>query len=147
MLETAHLIAPSSLPDGSVVWNETGGDVGLVVTMLREYDPRLSLVRNNSAGQWEVWRQCEDEVARHICSRKGTHVPNGPALINFLASHDTRRGFDPIADVEAANVAAQAAQDREFDEHAEDKADKLAFALGRDLGEPMQDGRLIRLGG
>lgn len=146
MLEQAHLIAPNRLPDGSVVWNDTGGDVGVVVTMLREYDERLHLVRNNTAGQWEVWRQCEDETPRRICSRKGVHVPDGPRLINFIAKHDTRRGWDPIAGLDAELAAEQAEKDRRFDEHAEDKADKLAFALGKDLGEPAQDGRLYTLG-
>ena len=75
MLEQAHLIAPSRLPDGSTVWNDTSGDVGQVVTMLREYDPRLSLVRNNTEGRWEVWRQCEDEVRQCEAMLRRHRIP------------------------------------------------------------------------
>lgn len=145
-IDTPHLIAPRALPDGRVAWAETQGDVGAVVTMLREYDPRCSLVRDNAANQWEVWRQCEDEEPRRLCSRPGEHVPNGPHLIAHLAKHDTRRGFDPIKDVDAANAAINAERDRHFDELAEDKADRLAHALAKDLDEPMPDGKMIRLG-
>lgn len=145
-IDTAHLIAPRALPDGRVAWSEAGGDVGAVVDALRAYDPRLSLVRNNTDGCWEVWRQCEDEEPRKVGSRPGVHVPNGPKLVESLAARDTRRGFDPVADIDKMNAAAFADEDRAFDELAEDKADRLAYALGKDLGEPMADGRMIRLG-
>lgn len=145
-IDTPNLIAPRAMPDGRVEWAEAGGDVGQVVADLRAYDPRLSLVRNFELGQWEVWRQNEDEVARRICSRPGDHVPNGPGLIRFLAEHDTRRGYDPVSAVAAENAAVDRAKADRFDEISEDKADRLAHALAKDLDEPMPDGKMIRLG-
>lgn len=143
----SHLVAPAQLPDGTTVWSEAGGDVGVVVQMLREYDTRLNLCRSNVRDCWEVWRQCEDGEARRVASRPGTHVPNGPSLVAFLAAHDTQRGYDPVADTFAYNDRVDADRAAVAGERFEDKADRLAFALGRDLDEPAQSGRLYPLGG
>lgn len=145
-LHTPHLIAPSQVGDGRMVWQETSGDVASVVDQLRAYDDRLSLVRNLAENQWEVWRSCEDGEPRRVASRKGTQVPHGPSLIRFLAEHDTRRGFDPIADLEKHNAAVDRARDSDLDARFEESADKLAWAIGRDLGMPAQDGRIFTPG-
>ena len=60
---------------------------------------------------------------------------------------DTRRGFDPYADVIAHNDAVDKAKLDAADDRQEDQADRLAFALGRDLDMPAQDGRVFTLGG
>lgn len=136
------LAVANALPDGSVVWTDTAGDVGRVVELLREYDPDLRLVRNNRDERWEVWLGNQ-----RICRRDGMHVPDGHKLVAFIAAHDTRRGFDPIADVDRHNAAVDRARDQEAAEVFEDKADRLAHALGKDLDLPAQDGRLYPLSG
>lgn len=146
-LHEPHLIAPSQVGDGRMVWQETTGDVATVIDALRAYDPRLSLVRNVADDLWEVWRMCEDEVPRRIASRPGARFPHGPSLVRFIAEHDTRRGFDPVADVQAHNDAVDAAKLARDDDRNEAAADKLAWALGRDLDMPAQDGRIFTLGG
>jgi hypothetical protein len=130
-----------------MVMEEAGGDVGETIAAIRAYDPRVSLVRNNELERWELWRQCEDGVPRRVGHRDGTRVPHGATLVKHLAEHDTQRGYDPIKAVDEHNARVDAERDRVFEEHAEDTGDRLAFALGRDLGEPMQSGRFVRLGG
>lgn len=142
-----HLIAARFLPDGSVVMEETGGAVGETIAAIRAYDPRVSLVRNTELDRWELWRLCEDGVPRRVGSRSGARVPHGATLVAHLAEHDTQRGYDPIAAVDAHNAAVDRERDRVFDDFAEEHADKLAHALGRDTGEPMQSGRFVRIGG
>lgn len=146
-LHTPHLIAPSQVGDGRTVWHETSGDVATVVECLRAYDDRLSLVRNVADNTWEVWRLCEDGEARRIAHRPGARFPNGPSLVRFIAEHDTRRGYDPVADTIAHNDRIDAERAARHDERAEQAADKLALALGRDLDMPAQDGRLYAMGG
>lgn len=143
---TQHLIAPRQLPDGNILWEETGGDVGETVARLRAYDPRCSL-ELRPPHEWLITRLCEDGERRVVGRRVSERVPHGDRLVAELASHDTRRGYDPIADVDAHNDKIDASNAQKLSDETEGHADHLAWALGRDLSEPAQDGRLYALGG
>lgn len=145
--QTEGLIGARALPDGSFEAVATAGDVADCSQKLRAYDERLSLVRNVLEKRWEVWRLCEDGESRRVGQLKQDRVPNGDRLLADLMAHDTRCGYDPVAETLAHNNKIdKAIRDRHDDELGE-AGDKLAFALGRDLDEPAQDGRLYPLSG
>lgn len=139
-----NLIAPRELPDGRIVWEEHT-DIG---RKLREGDPligwdgddSLSLILNTAGPRWEVWQRCPDGVARLLLWRNGTRIPGNDLLVEMMRG-DTRR-HDVAAETLAHNERVDAERRKQFDEQVEARADKLAWALGRDLSEPAQSGRL-----
>ena len=80
-----------------------------------------------------------------VCTREGERLP-GNDLIRALIAADSRR-HDRLAQLLAADDAHRQAVNSRNDAMIEDRADKLAWALGRDLNMPAQDGRVIPLGG
>lgn len=143
---TEGLIGARALPDGRFEAVATGGDIADCVAKLRAYDPALSLVRNVVEGAWEVHRVCEDGETRRVGRLKAERVPNGDRLLADLFAHDTRKGYDPIADLDRHNAAVDKAHTDSVDDQMGEAGDRLAHALGRDLDEPAQSGRVYPLG-
>lgn len=150
-LDLAHHrpLLPRELPDGTVVWDEhlditnrlRGGDP----TLGWAGDEGLTLCRNVKEGRWEVWRRCEDGEARLVLTKRGQQL-KFDQLLRMLGQADSRHR-DVLGEMDAHNAAVEREQQREFDDHHEAAGDKLAWALGRDLGEPMQDGRVVPVSG
>jgi hypothetical protein len=151
------LLLARQLPNGAFEWRENvdinrrlrEGDATLGWTG----DESLSLVMNLAwtdpadgvtKGRVEVWQRLSDTEQRILIWRRGTRVA-GDELIRELVAHDTRY-HDVGAEVLAHNAAVEKQRDDEFGEFVEDNADRLAWALGKDLGEPAQDGRPYRPG-
>lgn len=149
------LLLAKQTPDGSFEWTENidinrrlrEGDA----TLGWDGDPSLTCVMNltyeqdgKRVGRVEVWQRFGENDARIILSRVGTRVPSD-ALIRKLVEHDTHH-VDVRAAVDAHNEKLEADRWNEFSDYVEDGADKLAWALGKDLGEPAQDGRPFRPG-
>jgi len=67
-----------------------------------------------------------------------TDKPLGPQavgeLCRWLVERDSRRGFDALKWVNEHNAAVDRERERAEDEWRAEKSDKLAWALGRDLG-------------
>lgn len=142
------LIPDGMLPDGSITWTEKGSTADAVVERLREYDPRLSLILNVEAGEWEVWRMGEDNKARRISRlNNGGKVPNGDQLIAQLAAYDTRKGYDPAEAIIAEEDRAERLRDAELEEAVGDGHDRLHHALAHDLSAHAPAVRPIPLGG
>lgn len=55
-------------------------------------------------------------------------------LLRRLRDGDYQRGDDVFADIEKKNAAAHKAADDKWDEFADEQAEKLAWALRRDVG-------------
>lgn len=164
-IATPQFLVPRATGDGRVQWEEHNQELG---RRLREGDAnlgwlgdeRLSLVCNvrfasevdpdepesgKGVPQWEVWRDHETVAPTLVCHVVTLRIGNGDSLLRMLAAHDSRT--HDIADEMFARRAAREAKQRgEFLETAEDKADKLAFGLGKDLSIPAQHGRYIPLG-
>lgn len=126
-----HMVIPRLLPDGSVVMDHQAADA---VDELRRYDPRCSLVRNTVAGRWEIWRRNEDGSQSKVGSMGGARVPHPSVMVRQLAEHDTRRGYDPVADIFAADERRRKADSAALEESIGDGPDKLHWALSKDLG-------------
>jgi len=156
-LPRAHLIAPAELPDGTVVWEEREPELG---QLLRDGDPvtgwagddRLTLCLNTeyrdqrdgySGPAWEVWRRHEDGTSTIVMRKKGARIDRN-VLLRLLAAHDTRH-VNVIDQVAKANAANEKSLDDDFGDYVEDRADRLAWALGRDLEIPAQSGRYYPL--
>lgn len=159
-----HLLAPRQTPEGTVSWEETAPDIGRLIrdgdpTCGWLGDPLLSLhlnlayrtdPENRKPGipRWEVWRNHGGTEPTFVCSLVAQRLNGELArrLCSILAAHDSR--IHDIADemLAARDRTAESESDTARAEYA-DKADKLAWALGRDLSLPAQDGRVIRLGG
>jgi hypothetical protein len=150
-----NLVYPGELPDGSVQWVEhTNIGEKLIKgdpTLGWDGDPSLSLVLNvqhvnddGTTGRWEVWQRLADGTALLILARDGTRMP-GPELIRQMVELDTRR-VDVAEVVAKHNAKVDADRQKDFEARLDDVGDKLAFALGRDLGVPAQSGRPYPVG-
>jgi hypothetical protein len=151
--QVPHLIAAREQPDGTFSLEEQRPELG---KRIRDGDPtlgwfgddRLSLhgARDDDGGvRFEVWRRHDDGTSTVVASKRGT-IGTGDSLIRLLAAHDTR-GRDLAAETIALRDRVKAAQRNDFMDEVEGKADKLAWALGKDLGTPAQSGKMFRLGG
>lgn len=156
-MQTPHLIAPRELPDGTISWEEQQPDLAV---RIREGDPnigwlgdeRLSLhlsphyfdeALGREVPRWEVWRRHEDGTSSLVCHKLGMR-PDGDALIRGLARNDSLR-HDIAGEMLALRAKHEAQVAAAHLEQAEDTADKLHWALSRDLSEPT--GRPVRMGG
>lgn len=160
-LRSPRLVAPNYTPDGTVSWEETQPELA---RRIRDGDPnlgwlgddRLSLHLNLTwvdpdpakAGlpRWEVWRDHETVDPTLVASHVALRVGNGDGLVAMLAAHDSRT-HDIASEVIAARDERERASKARSHEEFEHKADKLAWALARDLGEPAADGRIMPLSG
>lgn len=142
------LIPGRQLPDGSVEWTEKGTSADHVIERLKAYDPRLSLVLNFEAGEWEVWRMGEDGKPRRISRLdNGGKVPNADQLIAQLAVYDTHKGYDPAEAIIAEEDRAERRRAAEMEEAIGDGHDRLHHALAHDLAPHAPAARPIPLGG
>lgn len=146
------LVAARALPDGSFEVTDQRDAIDRLrngdATLGWSGDPNLGLVLNTVEQRWEVWYHCADGV-----DRLAMHRPHEPgqglpivSLIRAIVKHDTRH-IDVVGEAEAANVKLAADRQARFRERTGDAGDRLAFALGRDLDMPAQDGRVYPLHG
>lgn len=153
-VEPDRLVIPREDHAGRVVWQTHEAEISHRLrfgdpALGWEGDPELKLVRrlatDDEPARWEVWRTAPDGTDTLVTTRGGDRFP-GNDLIVALVRADSRR-HDRLAQI----MASQEAQRRrvEADRKAEnlDRADKLAWALGKDLGMPAQSGRPFTLGG
>lgn len=108
-----------------------------------EGDPRLALYADAKRGMWLLYRLEHDGVYRleghqrqPLPGQRGMTL--GEDLLNTIlthyAEHDLRRGFDPIAQLDAHNDAREAQLDAELSDFAvNDFADRFRFALRKEL--------------
>jgi hypothetical protein len=97
-----------------------------------EGDPRLALYRTQDR-RWEIWRQEHDGEPRLVCrSRPGLALDN--RLIMRLMEHDTRRGFRIKEHVDKVNAKVDADKAAALQPQKEAAADKLMWALRKDVG-------------
>jgi hypothetical protein len=142
------LIPQGMLPDGRIEFVEHRSSAESVVERLREYDPALSLRINAVDDCWEIWRMCEDRKARRVGKLDGTHrLPSADHLIAQLAAFDSRLGFDPYEAMVAEEDRIERERRQDFADEQEDRADKLHYALSKDLSAHAPAARPIPLGG
>lgn len=153
----SHLVAPRALPDGSVSWE---ADKPEIAARIRDGDAefgwlgddRLTLVLNKTFAatdprrlpRWEVWRAHEEGEPTLVVSCVAQRI-DGDQLVMQLAAHDSRT-HDVAAELLAARDTRRDRIQRDAHDHNEDKADKFAWAIGRDLSMPAQAGRVYRPG-
>lgn len=159
-LDVPHLIAPRELPDGSVSWEEEKPEIA---KRIRDGDPRfhwlgddrLSLVLNKTFAdddpqhrglpRWEVWRRHEEGEPTLVIHCVTQRI-DGDQLVLQLAAHDSRTR-DLATEMLAAHHAKREQLAKDARDENEGHADKLAWALGKDLSAPAQSGRIFRPGG
>lgn len=96
-----------------------------------EGDPRLALYREGP--RWLIQRLEHDGEYRIVCwSRPGLELDE--RLLMHLMAHDARRGANPMEKVNKANEAVQKAKDSASTERVHSAAEKLQWALRKDLG-------------
>lgn len=160
-LRSPRLVAPNYTPAGTVSWEETQPELA---RRIRDGDPnigwlgddRLSLHLNLTWAdpdpakvglpRWEVWRDHETVDPTLVAAHVSRTIGNGDSLIRMLAAHDSRT-HDIAAELLAARDQRDAAEKAANRDLFEGKADKLAWALGRDLDLPAADGRMFPLSG
>lgn len=166
MTHTPHLLAPRETPDGVVSWEESQPELA---RRIREGDAalgwlgddRLSLHCNvkfarevdltdprsgKGVPKWEIWRRLDDGTSALVGSLVTLRIQNGDGLIRRLAAGDART-HDHASEMLERRARADAKAKGDARDGYADKADKLAWALGRDLSLPAQSGRVFSLGG
>jgi hypothetical protein len=97
-----------------------------------EGDERLALYREDG-DRWLLMRLEHDGEYRPVCrSRPG--LPLDERLIMHLVAHDARRGVNPADKADAANAAVTKELDYQSTQKVHSAAEKLQWALRRDLG-------------
>lgn len=103
-----------------------------------EGDARYALYADPQRKSWVLVRLEGDGVYRPEAETTFAAAGVGAIdvvgqLLQFLVSHDTRRGYDVVADVDAHNAALDREQDRVFsDRVVNDLAPRLRHALRKD---------------
>lgn len=96
-----------------------------------EGDERLALYREGP--RWLLMRLEHDGEYRTVCwSRPGLELDE--RLIMHLVAHDARRGANPADQVDRANATATKELEYQATEKVHSAAEKLQWALRRDLG-------------
>lgn len=95
-----------------------------------EGDPRLTLAKSET--HYELWRLEADGQYRMVCRLNDTLDPSN--ICRLLVERDARRGFDLKEHVDRHNAQVQAARQAPARERMSGAADKLAWALKKDLG-------------
>lgn len=157
-VERHYLIAACEMPDGTFSMEEQRPSLAQRVRDGDPVygwtgDPALSLAMNTDYHDpadgyrgpcWEVWRRHEDGSSSVVMRKKGTQIDDA-VLLRLLAEHDTRY-HDVGQRVWSENEQLRQRRAAEFGDYCEERADRLADALARDLGEPAPDGRIYPLG-
>lgn len=128
---------PQLMPDGSTIIYD--GDVAKALTKGDptkgwEGDERLALTWNGKDQRIELWRCEEDGEYRLVLRGKPGKRIVDQGLIDFLVAHDTRRGYNPYAEAMAGNLANEKRIADERDGAIGEVADKLHWALMKDIG-------------
>lgn len=138
--EVMGIMRPHFQPDGGMI--EIDSD--LIDALHNGYsplgwegDPLLFLAWNRQTQRMELWR--------HNLHRDGKAglVMRGPVggrvadmnIIRFLVEHDTRRGYDPVADYKAHNAKREKdLMDTQRDKMGE-AAERLYYGFQKDIGQ------------
>lgn len=117
-------------------------DSGLIDALHKGYpplgwegDPNLFLAWNRQTQRMELWRWndvYQGKASLIMRSKPGMRVAD-MNIIHFLVQHDTRRGYDPVADIQKHNAATRKA-------HLETQRDKMGEAADRVLHGFLKDG-------
>jgi hypothetical protein len=103
-------------------------------------DPRYALYAHPDpppAGTWYLVRLEYDRVYRTENRWPGTEFSSNfellAAVIRWVQEHDTRRGYDPVAEIEAHEAALERERERVFSDFTQDFADHYLYhALKKD---------------
>ncbi len=129
-LAPQELIHPESI-GGARTW-VPGRGLDALADELRQYDPRLTLAFHGRDQRWELWRYEGGTYNLVMRSRRGLPFPGD--ILSELRRRDVRSGYDPHDDVETHNARVDSAIDHRTDEQFGAGAEKLAWALRRDIG-------------
>lgn len=101
-----------------------------------EGDPRLAVYFNPFYTRWELWRYENDGVYRLVNSWSASQVRAVdlvPIVIQFLVSHDQRRGYNVQEDVMSRFERLQSDAKRVQAEELREAAERVAWGLRKDL--------------
>lgn len=130
------LVLPEFTPWG-VRWH--GGDsIGRLMHRIRVGDPvkgwegdsRLELYYHREQDRWALLRLEWDGVQRLVRLLPVGERPD-ERLVDWLVTHDVRRGYDVASDVERHNDRIDRSAETSFREAAADSADRLVYAVSK----------------
>lgn len=133
----SDLTLPTFLPGGGSLWIDAD-----FIQRLHYGDATIGWNGDMSLGVYHegdrlvIARWCEDGEPRVIMRSKPGHKTLDTSALAFLAAHDSQRrgGYDVKADVDATRARIDADKQRATDAKFEEVADKLHFALRKDIG-------------
>jgi hypothetical protein len=104
------------------------------------HDPRFALYANTRPDRntWELWRLEHDGRYRQSNAWDGKANAIGPefarTVIDWVYAHDTRRGYDPVADIDQHERTRERRLDRDFSDYTQDFADTYLWPALRKAG-------------
>lgn len=98
-----------------------------------EGDPFLDMYFDDRAKRWVLCRHENGTVNPILRSRPGAKLDS--SLIEFLITHDTHRGYNVVEDVIKNNRKIERENMRNAVEQMAESADRLKFALRKDIGQ------------
>lgn len=141
------LSLPTLLNDGSVLMVEHD-----FMTRLHQGDPTIGWLGDERLGVYatptgvEIKRLCEDGELRVIMRSTKDRPVLGTDTLRFLAAHDSRgAGHDVVERMFAQNARVDAERAAKFKEFCDEAADRLEFALMKDIGATEGSGARHRL--
>lgn len=133
---TAHDILGQHIP-GSDGWAEISSDVYDIARRVREGDesgwrgdPTASVLFNPLTQHFEVWMIDDQNTPYIACSS----LRCDHSLILKLIEGDWRKGHRLLEEIQKKNHAAKKAEDDAKKDHAAEIADKIHWAIIKDLG-------------
>ncbi|CAB4183184.1 hypothetical protein UFOVP1083_39 [uncultured Caudovirales phage] len=136
MLHTAHDILGQHIP-GSDGWAEISSDVYDIARRVREGDesgwrgdPTASILLNPMTEHFEVWMIDDQNTPYIACSSPRCDH----SLILKLIEGDWRKGHKLLEEIQKKNHAAKKAEEDAKKEQSAEIADKMHWAILKDLG-------------
>lgn len=137
-MSEAKIVLPELLADGTSLLRDSDFDRRLHdgdASLGWAGDPRLGVYLEDD--RVVLMRLCEDGELRPIMRSKPGHRRLDTDALRFLAEHDSqsRRAFDGGKEVIAHNERILAARQAQAEAAREEAADRLHWALRRDMGQ------------
>lgn len=128
-IKPASLLQVQNAQDGRMIVIDD--DVLGVARQLKEVDESLCLRYAEAGGYFVVYQESEDGTEQHLVLTSQELNPQVVERVRQISSP----GYDYVAELDKQDAAAERARDHAFREKTGDVAERLAFAVRKDLGQ------------
>lgn len=127
-IRPASLAQVQQAPDGRMV--VVDDDVLGIAQQLKEIDPSLCLRYSEAGEYFVIYQQSDDGVHQHLILTSQDLNPQVVERVRQIGSEH----YDYMKELEAQDAAVERARDHAFSEKTGEVAERLSFAIRKDLG-------------